>query len=175
LVPVRALKMRDGSLFTDPSRRRLTFKARTIEAPGPNRVVVPAPGSAADPTLHGLVVSVYNGSGSGETTTLTLAAGSQWSLLGTPSSPKGYRYRGSSTDAVRKVVVKADQLTVTARGAGFGYSLDEPSQGAIAVRVTAGGVTTWCGLSMPRPGLDVQDKFTGITDAPAPAVCPAVP
>jgi hypothetical protein len=167
--------MRDGSRFADPSRRRLTFKARTMDAPASNRVVLPAPGSASDPTLHGLVVTVYNGSGSGEKTILTLAAGSQWSLLGTPSSPKGYRYRGLSTDAVRKVVLKADALTVTAKGAGFGYSLDEPSQGSIAVRVTAGSVTTWCGLSMPRAGLDVQDKFTGLTDSPAPAVCPAVP
>ena len=73
------------------------------------------------------------------------------------------------------MVLKTDALTVTAKGAGFGYSLDEPSQGSVAVRVTAGGVTTWCGLSLPRSGLDVQDKFTGVSDSRAPAVCPAVP
>ena len=167
--------MRDDSQFNDPSRRSFTFKVRTTEAAPANRVLAPAPGSAADPTLHGLQVTVYNGAGSGEFTVLTLPAGPQWATLGTPSNPKGYRYKGLATDTVRKVMVKNDQLKVVAKGAGFGYSLNEPQQGSVGVRITAGGLVTWCGLSLPRPGLDVQDRFTGLTDSPAPAVCPVVP
>lgn len=58
---------------------------------------------------------------------------------------------------------------------GFGYTLDEPAQGSIAVRVGAGGALTWCALVAPKPGFDTQDSFMGAKDAPAPASCPALP
>jgi hypothetical protein len=174
-VPVRALKLRDGSAVGDANRRSFSFKVRTTDAAAGHRVVAPAPGSAGDPTLHGLQVTIYNASGSGEKTILSLPAGPQWSLLGSPASPKGYRYRGPTGGTVQRVVVKGDLLKVKAKGASFGYTLDEPSQGSIAVRVAAGGSLTWCALSVPKPGFDHQDTFRGLKDSPAPPSCPPVP
>jgi len=174
-VAVRALKLRDGSAVGDAGRRSFSFKARTTDAAAGHRVVAPAPGSTGDPTLHGLQVTIYNASGSGEKTILSLPAGPQWTPLGSPASPKGYRYRGPTGGTVQKVVVKDDLLRVKAKGASFGYTLDEPAQGSIAVRLAAGGSLTWCGVSAPRLGLDTQDSFVGVKDSPAPPSCPAVP
>jgi hypothetical protein len=120
-------------------------------------------------------VTIYNASGSGEKTIFSLPAGPQWALLGSPASPKGYRYRGLTGEAVQRVVVKNDLLEVKAKGAGVGYTLDEPSQGSVAVRLAAGGSLTWCGVVLPKPGFDTQDSFVGLKDSPAPPSCPAVP
>jgi DNA-binding beta-propeller fold protein YncE len=174
-VGVRSLKMRDGSLFGEPSRRNFSFKVRTTDAAPANRVVAPAPGSAGDPTVHGLQVTIYNGSGSGEKTILALPAGPEWVLLGSAASPKGYRYKGPTGGVVQKVLVKDDLLKVKAKGAGLTYTLNEPSQGSIAVRLAAGGALTWCGVSVPKPGFDTQDSFVGLKNSPAPTSCPAVP
>ena len=174
-VPVRSLKLRDGSLIGNASRRSFSFKVRTNDAAPGNKVVLPAPGSPADPTVGGLQVTVYNGSGSGEKVVYSLPAGPNWALLGSPGSPKGYRYKGTAGETVRKVIIKGDLLKVRAKGVGVGYSLNEPQQGSIAVRVASGGSITWCSLSPPKPGFDVQDMFVGLKDAPAPGACPAVP
>jgi hypothetical protein len=172
-VPIRVLKMRDGSAIGDPNRRSFALKVRTTDAPSGNQVVVPFPGSPGDPTLAGMQITVYNASGSGEKTVISLPAGPSWAVLGSTTQPRGYRYKGLAGDPVRKVIVKDDLLKVRAKGAGFGYSLNEPSQGSIAVRLASGGGVTWCGRA--TPSLDVQDAFTGVKDAPAPATCPPVP
>jgi hypothetical protein len=174
-VTIRTFKMRDGTQFADPSRRNLTLKVRTSTDSGANRVLAPVPGSAGDPTLHGLQVTVYNGSGSGEAAILALPAGPQWAPLGAPANPRGYRYKGLRGETVQKVVVKDDLIKVRAKGAGLAYSLNEPAQGSIAVRVAAGGALTWCGLAVPNPGFDTQDSFLGQKDSPAPPSCPALP
>ena len=117
---------------------------------------------------------IYNASGSGEKTILSLPAGAQWRRLGSGIAPKGYRYTGMTGEAVLRHVVKNDLLKVKARGASFGYTLNEPSQGSLAVRITAGSEVAWCGLSMAEPGFDVQDSF-GREGFPSPAAYPPVP
>jgi hypothetical protein len=174
-IQTRALKMRDGSLKGVAESRKLAFKSRTKTEPGANRIVPPAPGSAGDPTLHGATLTVYNSAGSGESFTTALPAGG-WVALGSALTPKGFRFKSSDPgDAVRRVVLKGDLLKVKAKGSAWGYTLDEPSQGRIALRVTAGTGATWCADAPPRVGRDRQDLFASDKDVPAPVVCPPLP
>ncbi len=91
---------------------------------------------------------------------------------------KGYRFKAATTtDPIQRITVKADSVRVRGRGAGFGYTLNEPSQGSVAVRLRLGTGSTWCANSPAKVGgtNDVVGKFVGQTKAPAPGVCPAVP
>ena len=166
--------MRESST---PASRRFSFKSTTKLDPPANRIVIPGAGTAGDPTASGgtgggAVVTVYNSNGSGEKTTLTLPAAG-WTL-----TSKGYRFKAPiTTDPIQRITVKADSVRVRGRGASFGYTLNEPSQGSVAVRLRLGTGTTWCTNAPAKVGgtNDVTGKFVGQTKAPAPAVCPAVP
>ena len=53
----------------------------------------------------------------------------RWLPLGTPSKPRGFRYKESGDEAsIRKVIVEDDRLTVTGGKAAFCYTLDEDQQ-----------------------------------------------
>jgi hypothetical protein len=67
----------------------------------------PAPGSPNDPTLVGASLEFRDLGGAAGTNTYSLPSG-KWSLLGSPSDPRGYRYRGAGTpgDPCRLVVIK---------------------------------------------------------------------
>ena len=99
-----------------------------------------------------------------------------WSLAGT----KGFRFKGAGP--VTEALVITDKLKVKAKGAGFDYSLDEMSQGAVAVRLTlAGG--GWCAAATAKASgtppstakNDLPGRFVGQKNAPAPASCPPEP
>jgi len=97
---------------------------------------------------------------------------------------KGWRFK--STDralGIRRVVVKGDQILVRGGKDGWTYSLDEPEQESIAVRLRLGTSDGWCAAApaqmkgnppstakSDRPGL-----FAGQPKSPAPAVCPPLP
>ena len=53
----------------------------------------------------------------------------------------------------RRVIgeVQADKIVVKGGRATFGYTLDEPSQGRVAVRVVLGGNVGWCADAPERP------------------------
>ncbi len=178
-----SLSLRDRTDPPSPAARKLSFKSKTRNDPPANRVVLPAPGSAGDPTVNGAVVTVYNAAGSGERVSVVLPA-SGWRLLGTPSAPKGYRFGGSDAlFPIARVIVKSDQLKVKGGGENWAYSLDELSQGRIAVRVQLGGAPAWCADAPARAsgnppsttGADRVDRFRGQPKAPPPGVCPALP
>jgi hypothetical protein len=183
LVQTRSLTLRDRTSPPAPVRRKVSFKSKTNGDAPANRVVVPAAGSAGDPTLHGATLAVYNSAGSGEKVVVTLPAGA-WTTLGSPSSPTGYRYTGADPNGpITRVIVKADQLLVRGGKSNWGYTLDEPSQGRIAVRLTLGGSATWCsdapakakGNPPSTASNDRVDRFTAQTRTPAPASCPPLP
>src|SRR5262249_19744992 len=117
---------------------------------------------------------VYNGD-SGERVTVDLPA-SRWTATG--RSPR-YRYRDKS-GAVQEVLVSADRLSVRAGGALWGYTLDEPRQGAIAVGLQLGTATPWCAEAAARltgrpptsAGSDGVDKFSAEPKAAPPEQCP---
>jgi len=184
LVPTRALTMKDGSVRADPSKRRIAFTASSspLDPPG-SRIVPPPIGSAGDPTLGGGTLRVYNSAGrTGDDVLVTLASG--WSVLGTPSRFKGYRYRSTDPNGpVRAILVTPDRITVKGGKADWSYTLDEPSQGRVAVRLTLGTGGAWCADAPARQsgnppstaGNDRVDKFVAQPNTPAPAACPPSP
>jgi hypothetical protein len=154
----------------NPDARRVSFKSSTKRDPAANRIVPPAPGSTGDPILGGATLTVYDSAGSGEKVVVTLPAGAGWSTLGSASSPKGWRFR--SDGPVTSVTVKADSIKVKGGKAGWTYTLDEPTQGRVAVRLALGTARPWCADApgkSDRPGSFVAEKMA------APSLCPAVP
>jgi hypothetical protein len=167
--------MRDRS---GPTSRRFTFKSSTKVDPPANRIAIAGAGTAGDPTAGGSAggggtIEVYNASGTGERFTWPLPVGN-W----LPVSVKGYRFKAaSSTDPIQRIVVKGDSIRIRGGKANFGYTLDEPAQGSVAVRLRLGAGATWCASSPAKIGgsYDVPGQFVGQTKSPAPVVCPPLP
>jgi hypothetical protein len=171
-----------------PEARRLTFKSSTRKDPPANRIVVPARGTASDPTPGGGSggggrLFVYNSAGAGEGVEIPLPA-SGWTALGTAVVPNGYQWKTTSeTLGVKSVKVKDDLIAVKGGGVGFAYTLNEPSQGRMAVRLQLGTGTPWCadapakatGTPPSTEKTDTVDRFRGAPRTPAPAVCPPLP
>jgi hypothetical protein len=147
-------------------------------------IVVPAPGSGGDPTCNGdppgtvkasLTVS---SSASGEVHRASLPC-ENWALLGSPSAPKGYRYRDAPLDdgTVKTALWKPGKLRLVAQGKGA-FFLDYDlvagvSQDTVdAVLVNDGGNV--CMACPPYGGQDGSDanRFSGRSCAP-PGVCGA--
>jgi hypothetical protein len=133
--------------------------------------VSPAPGGPGDPTTAGATLRVYNAAGSGELVTVTLPA-TGWTVAGS-----GYRFRAPS-GPITAVRVKADRIAIRGRGASWGYTLDEASQGRVALRLRLGTASAWCAEAgePPRaPRIDTVDRFVAQPRTLPPTVCPAVP
>jgi hypothetical protein len=171
--------MMDATDPPNPARRSLSFRSSTKKDPSANRIVPPAFGSAGDPTLSGATLRVYNSNGSGEEATIELPA-SGWSKTGS----SGYRFKGTDPNGpVSSVQVKADLISIKAGKSNWPYTLDEPSQGRIAVRLTLGTAVDWCaeapGKASGKPPTtaknDLQDKFIAAPKTPAPLSCPPPP
>jgi DNA-binding beta-propeller fold protein YncE len=180
LVPTKALELKDGS--TD-SRKKVTFKSGTKDAPAAARIVPPAAGSIGDPTTGGAQLTVYNSAGlTDDVVVVELPAGG-WSPIG-KGTLKGWRYK--STDPagpIKTVVVKSDSISVKGGKAGWTYSLDEPAQGRVAVRLRLGTLDGWCadapartrGTPPSSAKYDQPNLFKAAPKSPAPASCPAIP
>jgi YVTN family beta-propeller protein len=177
-VPTKKLSLSD----TSPAKRGMSFASATKGLPVPQQIVPPAPGSAGDPTVNGGALVVYNAAGlTNDETELTLPA-SGWTLLGKPSSPKGWRFR-SANGPVRSLVIKPNSLTAKVRGATFGYTLDEAQQGTVAVFVRLGANAGWCAVAPARTAgnppssakFDKPGKFVSAKNIAAPGECAALP
>ncbi len=170
LVQTTSFTMQEGSL--PPGTRKYSFKSSTKRDPLPNRVSPPAFDSTGDPSLHGATLRIYNASGSGETVTVVVPGGPGWKRTGAG----GYAYKNPDTNgAVRKLQIKRDLLKVSGGGASWGYSLDEPTQGQVAVRVTAGSGPTWCAVAGTPPFVPRRDepgRYQAASKTPPPAACP---
>jgi hypothetical protein len=173
------LTLRDGVASGDPSKREFRFKSSTRGDRADHRVVVPPRGSSGDPTPAGSSggggsLEVYNGD-SGEHVTVVLPAAG-WRAKGGPAR---YQFR-DKTGTVRQVLVAPDRLSVHARGALWGYTLDEPRQGAVAVRLQLGTAMPWCteapahlsGHPRTSARSDTVDRFSGEPRTAAPEQCP---
>jgi len=182
LIQSTSLNLRDRSTPpADPNRRKISFKSTTVADAMANRIVVPARGSTGDPTTPaGAVLEVYNSSGTGEKVSVTLPFGG-WTAYDSAPTPKGYRYKSPNpTDPITRVTVKPNQLRIRGGKSGWTYTLDEASQGSVAVRLTMGTGFRWCANSPAKSSgnpanNDRVDKFSGERRAPAPGTCPAVP
>jgi hypothetical protein len=93
--------------------------------------------------LHGAELLVFNAAGlTSDSVAVPLSSG--WSAVGNASSPKGWRYRSTDLSSpVRSVLVEADKIVVKAGAASFGYTVDEPMQGSVGVRLLLGQIA-WC-------------------------------
>lgn len=178
-VQTTALTMKDDvTIPIDPAGRGVKFKSSTKKDPLGNRIVVPVPGSADDPTGAGASVVVQNGAGSGESVRVDLPA-SGWTRLGSPTSPRGYAYKSADPNAaVTKVTIKPDLISFKGGKAAWGYTLDEAQQGRIAVRLQLGGMF-WCadapakssGSPPSTAANDRPGKFVAASKTPAPTSC----
>jgi hypothetical protein len=87
---------------------------------------------------------------------------------------KGYRYT-STVGRWWRFKVSADKLSVKAKGAAWGYTLDETSQGAIAVQLRLGSGVAWCASALAKASgnrrrrlpNDRMDRFVGPTEIAA--------
>lgn len=179
-IPSTALTMKDP--VGAPTGRRFTFTSKSRNEAIIYRVTPPAAGTAGDPTLHGATLTVYNGAGSGEAMTVALPAAG-WSVLGNAAAPSGYRFRATDgSSAVTGALVKSDKITIKGKGASWTYTLDEASQGRIAVRLQLGTDSPWCASTPARPSgnppttarNDRVGFFKGAPKSP-PAPCPPLP
>jgi YVTN family beta-propeller protein len=175
LVQTTSLSLRDDATPpVHPSSRKVSFKSATRLDAQANRIAPPLPGGPGDPTLGGATVVVYNSAGAtSDDVEIPIPAGLGWTILGSPSSFKGYRWKG--TGAITSITVRPDSLVVKGGKASFGYTLDEPSQGRVAVRVVLGGNVGWCADAPGKAGSDRVNKFVAVKRTPAPGACPARP
>jgi hypothetical protein len=187
LIPTRALTLKDRTVpVPDPARRRIAFTADTRLAAFANRVLPPAPGGAKDPRLGGATLTVYNSNpapGSPTDTVTVALAPANWKAIGS-GSISGYRYTGPDPNGpVKAIVLKNDFLSIKGGKANWSYTLDEPAQGRVAVRLTLSDGSGWCadapakrtGNPPSSANTDKQDKFIAQPSTPPPASCPALP
>ena len=181
--PIAAMPIAGTSLVikdkVDATRRKIVLSLK-------DAAIDTTPGSGIDPAAEGLTVQFYNAAGGDDVACFDLPAGEAWRRTGAEASPV-YKYSDSQArfGPCRSATIKNGQqlrLTCTARRAPIDYSLDEPAQEAVAVRVGSGD-TTYCavfggaisrdsGLNPPNP------EGKGIFKAklaPTPASCPPAP
>ena len=130
LLSGKRLRVRDGDGV--PARRSIDVKSSDPRLAG-----TPV-GAVADPTVNGGVLELVN-PGTGETASLALPAAG-WSALGTPPGSLGYRYEDAQQafGPCTKVSVEPKRMTARCTGAGISFSLDEPTQGSLGLRITTG-------------------------------------
>jgi hypothetical protein len=150
----------------DPTKRRISL-ASTDDA----LTSVSADDSSA-PTVSGGFLDIIN-TATGEIDGFPLPA-ANWKGLGTPAGSAGYSYRDSRLTAgpCKTVGIKnGKRLQVRCQGAGIDFSLDEATQGAIAIRLTLGNGDRYC-LSFGGTVVKDEPGAFRAKDAPAPGACP---
>jgi hypothetical protein len=174
-IPTGGLLLRDKLSPPKPHRRKIRFNASTKNEVEENRILPPRPGTADDPRTTGGILELYNSAGSDEVVVVPLPA-SGWELIGRPSKPRGYRFRGWSREGpIDSVVILEDRLKVKGGGSRLKYTLDEPSQGSVALRLTIGTGITWCADAPGDPRRDRREQFGSMRNAPRVESCPPVP
>ncbi|HEV7734698.1 MAG TPA: hypothetical protein VGR62_21170 [Candidatus Binatia bacterium] len=135
--------------------------------------LVTALGSGLDPVADGVVLQVF---GSDDAVCFDLPT-SGWKAKG-KAGKRTFKY----TDAAfahgpcKSATIKDGKtLSVVCKATAqpIAFSLDEPSQGAVAVRFGSGN-HTYCAM-FGGTVKDVQEKKFSARNAPAPPACPAVP
>lgn len=132
-------------------------------------IAAPVPGTADDPSLHGLSLQLF-GRALQEMETLAVPAGPGWTVRS--ASPIRYTYRNpmapSGPSPIRTLVYRAGKgVKLVARQVGLDVSAP---QGAVGVLVRTGGAQV-CGLfDPPSVKRDVAGLFSA-RNADAPASC----
>ena len=170
LIRTSSLTLKDDVTSPiNPNGRLLSFRSVTKRDPAANDVVVPARGSAGDPTFGGADLVVRNSSGLTPDDFVTTLPAAGWSVIGAANAPKGYRF-ASTTGPVQRVTFKNHRIVIRGGRAAFGYTLDEAAQGSVALRLRLGSGNIWC-TDAGAPKTDRAGKFK-VKNAPAPPACP---
>lgn len=166
----------DATPPVEPNLRRLAFRSNSTEA-APSGVVEPPFDSAADPTIAGAELVVYQVGGEpSEVARLELPA-NRWRRVGTAGSP-GYAYADAqrADGPITSARVQNGDLVINGRGEGL-FPLAGAPQGQMALRLRLGDGDVWCASAPAKPPLAANDttaKFVG-APSPAPMSCPPVP
>jgi hypothetical protein len=162
LVSGGKLLVKDGA---DPLKRKILWLSK-------GAAIDVTTGGGFDPVTNGATLTITNANGTGETETFALPA-SGWIAKGVP--PKIVLKYGDKLALAGPckvgLVKNLTLLKVSCVGklAPINYSLDEPSQGAIAMRLTS-GPASFCavfgGVVKDLPGVFSAKK------PPAPPTCP---
>jgi hypothetical protein len=131
-----------------------------------------SPGGPGDPSLDGATLVVTNPT-TLEAASFTLPAALWKAQAGTKPGRVQYKYSDPTASAgpCRTVSVKSGRvLKVKCLGSLGGFTLDEPSQGALNVRLTLGtqGGSYW--LAFGGVTIDMPGEFKA-RSAPPPATC----
>jgi len=156
----------------DASARRLAALSKDP------RILAGAAGTPPDPTVSGATLTLANPT-TGETVALPLPA-SNWSAsrLSIPGLQR-YNYSDPALAAgpCNSVVLSGGkQIKVRCKGSQLGFSLDEPAQGSLDLRLTIGSVFEYCmrfggTVRHDVPATSSQAGIFDAVDAPATA-CP---
>ena len=190
--PADPLAIPGGTTATLIPAKKLLIKNKNPDDESKNKIILlsksstittPAPGSADDPRCNsdpsGTVKATLelSSAASGESHTTDLPC-ENWSLLGSVTNPKGYKYSDSELDdgTAKKVIWKdGKQLKATLFGKGvtnLDYDLQTSvSQGDVQAKFTSESVIL-CMSCAGLPGKDGSDakQFLG-KECPAPVDC----
>ena len=131
----------------------------------------------ADPVSHGAFLHVYNSAGSGEAACIPLPSAG-WQARGSAAEPS-YRYSdptGAYGPCVTARVTRGSLVKVRCRATPtqpIPYSLDEPQQTSMAVRLVV-GPASHCAEFGGTIAADGPQTFSA-RQAPPPAACPVPP
>jgi hypothetical protein len=90
-------------------------------------------------------------------------------VIGAASSPKGYRFT-SSNGPIQRVTLKNHRLVIRGGRGAFGYTLNEPAQGSVTLRLRLGSGNIWCTVA-GAPKIDRAGRFK-VKNAAPPLACP---
>jgi DNA-binding beta-propeller fold protein YncE len=175
-IPTTKLTMKDRSAFpADPNKRKVSFKSSTKGITFTNHITPPFTGAPQDPTVVGATIAVYNSIAFGGELVVVGLPAANWEAAG----PNSYKYKGAPTAAITRVTFKPDLLQFKGGKAAWGYTLNEPLQGRVAVAMFIGNLF-WCadapakasGNPPSTANNDRVDKFVAQPKTPAPFFCP---
>ena len=151
------------------TRRKVSFLTKSS-------LIDTSPNAGLDPIGSGGSLHLYNTSGGGDATCLLLPAAG-WSASGEPPLQK-FRYvdKAGALGPCKVARVKPpNTLKVVCKSTvqPIDYSLDEPSQGSVAVRFTA-GLATFCTEFGDNVKKDQVGRFVAV-GAGSPVECPQPP
>jgi cysteine-rich repeat protein len=173
LIAGKSLTLRDGA---DLERGKLALAARD------ERIGLAGPAGLGDPTCAGLsgggaTLQIIGVGGSGQRALIDLPC-ENWSLIGTPENPRGYRYRDRGTDrgTCRRVVLRPGSLRLACGGRGssqpLAYDLTAAGEGSVGAVLTSGISTSYCANFDAAAVVRDNDQVFRARDAGAPAACP---
>ncbi|HJQ84944.1 MAG TPA: S8 family serine peptidase, partial [Candidatus Binatia bacterium] len=172
-IETTVLRIRDGT------RRSVSFVSRP--APGGPAFLTPDGTGPDDPRYAGGFIRFYNSAPGGAADDFGVVLEPEGWTASNTGFPVRYRYRRTDRGKpILKVDVRSNKLTVKGGGPSFLYTLDEPSQGRVAMRLQLGNHPPWCADAPARAigeppstaRYDTVNRFEAEPHTPAPAVCP---